>query len=247
MSTVLAEADMNLRKGSDCSPGLRARPELTRAHEQALRQEFEVLYRAPGVKSLSAACALGDLAILAFYVLDLVHTRMPWIGGAQTLRLNLAGFCAAISAICLFQPRIASRYYPFLFATITLSIMVAACVISYLLHQGENASAFVRGLERSLLICVVVIVGFSRIGPNATIVLVSLVPTIVFGALWYESRCRSHARRRACFDRNVSHRGVLFCPAPRHLFARMGIVPPRKGELASESLCERARDGELSG
>lgn len=158
-----------------------------RIRDSALRSEFERAYRTPGVKYLGAACALGTFAVLSYYLLDVVHAGMPWIGGVQTIRLSLAAACALVTALCWVNLEIATRYYGAIFGTTVIPIMAAACVISYMRHTTEPPSALVWGLERSLLICVVVIVGFSRLTALSTMVLISVVPTVVMAFVWMRS------------------------------------------------------------
>ena len=65
-----------------------------------LRKDFERAYRTPGVKYMGAACALGACAVLSYYLLDVFHTRSPWTGGAQTVRIFLASTCALVATLC---------------------------------------------------------------------------------------------------------------------------------------------------
>src|SRR3954454_9086170 len=86
-----------------------------RLQDSALRSEFERAYRTPGVKYLGAACALGTFAVLCYYLLDVVHGGLPWIGGVQTIRLSLAAACALVTALCWVNVDIATRYYGLIF------------------------------------------------------------------------------------------------------------------------------------
>ena len=66
-----------------------------RADDAGLLSRFEQVYRKPGIRYLAGACALGCVAFLGYYLLDVAHRGLPWIGGAQTLRLALAALSAA--------------------------------------------------------------------------------------------------------------------------------------------------------
>jgi signal transduction histidine kinase/AmiR/NasT family two-component response regulator len=158
-----------------------------RAKDSALRTEFERTYRMPGAKYLGAACAFGTCAVISYYLLDIAHAGLPWTGGVQTVRLLLAATCALVAALCLVSVDIATRYYGRVFGTMILVTMAAACFISYMRHATESPAALVWGIERSLIICVVVIMGFSRLTALSTILLVSLVPTLVIAILWARS------------------------------------------------------------
>jgi signal transduction histidine kinase/CheY-like chemotaxis protein len=155
--------------------------------ESALRSEFEQAYRVPGVKHLGAACALGSFAILSFYLLDVLQAGLPLIGGVQTVRLLLAAACATVTAFCWMNVSAATRYYGPVFVMSALGIMVVACLISYMRHVAEPPAAVMVGLERTLLICVVVTVGFSRLSALVTTLLVSLIPTVIISFAWITS------------------------------------------------------------
>jgi signal transduction histidine kinase/ActR/RegA family two-component response regulator len=139
------------------------------------------------VKYLGAACALGTFAVLCYYLLDAVHGGLPWIGGVQTIRLSLAAACALVIALCWVNVDIATRHYGLIFGATVTPIMAAACLISFMRHSSEPPSALLWGLERSLLICVIVVVGFSRLTALSTMVLVSVVPTVVISFVWIKS------------------------------------------------------------
>jgi hypothetical protein len=78
--------------------------------ENTLRREFERAYRTPGVKHLGAATALGTCAILSYYFLDVFYAGLPWIGGAQTVRLALPTLCASVALMCWANIELAARY-----------------------------------------------------------------------------------------------------------------------------------------
>lgn len=145
----------------------------------ALRTEFQCAYRTPGVKYMGAACGLGACAVLSYYLLDVVHTGMPLTGGAQNARIFLASACALVAALCFANVDRAARHYGIIFSTTITVIIATACLISYLLHADEPRAALVWGTERVLLLCVVVVAGFSRLTALSTIVLVSVVPITV--------------------------------------------------------------------
>jgi len=62
--------------------------------------------------------------------------------------------------------------------------MAAACLISFMRHATDPPAALVWATERSLIICVVVIMGFSRLTALSTIPLVSIVPTVMIAFVW---------------------------------------------------------------
>lgn len=150
----------------------------------ALRSEFERAYRIPGVKYLTAACALGSCAVLSYYVLDVVHTGLPLTGGAQSIRLALAIACGLMAGLCWLNIEVATRYYAPLFTTSAVVISAAACVISYERHATAAPAEIVWAVERSLILCVVVVVGFSRLTAISTMTLISVVPIGAVGLLW---------------------------------------------------------------
>ena len=146
---------------------------------RALRQDFDRAYRTPGVTYLGAATALATCAILSYYLLDVVHADQPWFGGAQTVRLLLATACVAVAALCWTNTETATRYYGLIFSGTVTAVVSAACVISYLRHSAESPATLIWAIERTLLICLVVVAGFSRLTALSTMALVSVVPIAI--------------------------------------------------------------------
>jgi signal transduction histidine kinase/ActR/RegA family two-component response regulator len=154
----------------------------SRPTDRALRAEFERAYRTPGVKYLAAASALASCVILSYYLLDAVHADQPWIGGAQTVRLTVAATCLLVALVCWTNVDAATRHYAPVFGGIVTAVIAAACVISYMRHSNEPPTTLLWSIERTLVICVVVVVGFSRLTAVATIALVSVIPIVVITA-----------------------------------------------------------------
>jgi len=147
--------------------------------DPALRRDFETAYRTPGVKHLGAACALGASAVLIYYLFDVLQAGTPWTGGAQTVRIVLASMCASVALLCFAKTNKVTRYYVPIFAAIATIMVATACAISYMLHATDPRAVLVWNIERTLVLCVVVVVGFSRLTAFSTVLLVSLVPISV--------------------------------------------------------------------
>ena len=147
--------------------------------DTALRRDFEQAYRTPGVKYMGAGCILGACTVLSYYLLDVFHTGLPWIGGAQTVRLIMATTCALVAALCFANVDTATRYYGLILSGTVTVITATGCLIAYMLHANEPPTALLWGTERVLILCVVVVAGFSRLTSLSTIVLVSIVPITV--------------------------------------------------------------------
>jgi signal transduction histidine kinase/CheY-like chemotaxis protein len=131
------------------------------------------------VKYLGAASALAACAILSYYLLDAVHADLPWLGGTQTVRLLLAATCLIVAVVCWTNVDGAARYYGPIFSGTVTAVIAAACVISYMRHSQDSPTAFLWCVERTLVICVVVVAGFSRLTALSTMVLISVVPIVV--------------------------------------------------------------------
>lgn len=153
----------------------------SRVKDSELRSEFESAYRTPGVKYLGAAAAIAVCATLSYYLLDALHADLPWLGGAQTIRLALIIFCGFVAALCWKNRGIAIRYYGLGFSGIVTAVTVTVCAISYTRHATEPPATLLWSIERSLIICVVVVAGFSRLTARSTMMLVSVVPLAVIG------------------------------------------------------------------
>jgi hypothetical protein len=145
---------------------------------------FEIAYRKPGVKYMGAACTMGLCTIIGFYLLDIVHTGLPWIGGVQTFRLFLAGLCVVVATVSWADAAFATRYYGQLFGTVVIILVTGACFIGYRLHHDDSPAALFTGLERAWVICLVVVSGFSRLSALRTIAIVAAVPIPVIAVLW---------------------------------------------------------------
>jgi signal transduction histidine kinase len=141
-----------------------------------LRAEFRALYRRPGARYLGAACALGCLALLGFYTVDATGMGLPWIGGAQTTRVWLSISTLSIAILCWSKPSFATRYYAPLFGVASILFVAAACYVSYERHKSGHTDELLSALERTLLICMVVIFGFSRLGTWPTIAMATWGP-----------------------------------------------------------------------
>jgi len=150
----------------------------------ALFDRFEQVYRKPGVRYLAAACALGCCAFVGYYLLDIAHRGLPWIGGAQNLRLFLAALSAAVALVAWHRPDIATRHYGPLFGTMVLVFVSGACLVSYWLHVDESPASLIVSLERTLILCVVVVFGFSRLSALWTIVVVAAAPILMIAFVW---------------------------------------------------------------
>jgi len=149
-----------------------------------MRDRFEQTYRKPGVRYLVAACAVGACAILVYYLLDVVNHGMPWIGGVQNFRLGLAAFAALVAVLAWSRSDLVTRYYAPLFGGLVLVMVSGACFASYWIHVNDPPASLFAGLERSLVICVVVVFGFSRLSALWTIAVVVAAPMATVILLW---------------------------------------------------------------
>jgi len=155
----------------------------TPRRDRPAASEFELAYRAPGIRYLGAACALGSTAVLIYYLLDGIYHGVSWFGGAQNTRLALGAACAIVALLCWRRGAEMARYYPLLFAIASLLFPGAASFISYERHVLGGSAELLIAAERSMVIGVVVVVGFSRLGVAATIGLAATVPAWTIGVL----------------------------------------------------------------
>lgn len=152
--------------------------------DPVLLRRFEHVYRKPGVRYLAAACALGCCAFLGYYLLDVAHRGLPWIGGAQSLRLLLAALSAAAAVFAWRRSDLATRYYGVLFGSMVILFVSGACLVSYWLHAEETPAALILALERSFVLCIVIVFGFSRLTALSTIAVVAAAPTVTIALVW---------------------------------------------------------------
>jgi len=131
--------------------------------------EFQRAYRRPAAKHLGIGCAMACCAVLAFYVIELVGSGLPVLGGAQTIRLCLATGYLGIALFCWSQPRAASRHYAALFFVATVLLVAVACYISFERHKSEATADILWAQERTLIICVIFTFGCSRLPAGLTL------------------------------------------------------------------------------
>ena len=84
-----------------------------------------------------------------------------------------------VAALCWTNVNAATHYYGLIFSGTVTAVVATACAISYMRHSAEPPAALLWAIERSLLICVVVVAGFSRLTALSTMVLISVVPVAV--------------------------------------------------------------------
>ncbi len=143
-------------------------PDYRPSARQELEAEFRESYRGSGTWYLGLICLFGGLAPLAFYVIDALSGQQQWSGGAQSLRLLLAATYLLLTAFCWINANLATRHYPVLFSATMLIYLAAACYTSYSRHRTESLSEIVRGLDLTLILCIVVMFSFSRLSANWT-------------------------------------------------------------------------------
>jgi signal transduction histidine kinase/CheY-like chemotaxis protein len=153
------------------------------SERKALRAEFWEAYQRPGVRYIAVACLLGGATALAYYSIEAVSANLPWMGGPQSLRLSLVAIYVLIAFFCWSRPVSATRHYSLLFNAASLLTVVVACSISFVRHQGEG-EGLASALDRTLVICLVALFGFSRLTAFATALIPSTAAVAVLCLLW---------------------------------------------------------------
>lgn len=101
------------------------------------------------------------------------------MGGAQGLRLVLAASYLLLAMLCWKHASCATRHYAALFSFACLLFVAAACYISYERHKAEGLVDLLWAMERTLVVCIVVIFGFSRLTALGTILIASVGPILI--------------------------------------------------------------------
>ena len=158
--------------------------------------EFRDVYRRPGVRHLAYAMTFGGATALAFYTIDFAMGNLSWIGGAQSLRLLVIVASVAFAILCLRNGAWAQRHYVALFVVSCVGLSAIGCVASLLRNWDEPRLQLLWSIDMTLIVIMVVIHGFSRLGVLATAVTANVCSVAVLSALWQLSEASALELRR---------------------------------------------------
>ena len=153
-------------------------------NDPRFKAEFWEQYRQPGPGDLAIACTLSAIVALAFYAVDAIGGRLSWLGGAQTSRIGLAAAYATLAMLCWTRPTFAATHYGGLLCIAYVAFVAVACSISYQGHKDETSTQLLWALNMTLVLCIVVIFGFSRLTASMTLVMASVGAGLTLAALW---------------------------------------------------------------
>jgi len=154
------------------------------AEQALLKAEFRTVYQKPGTRYLSIACLFGSVVSLAYYLVDALGSHLSWWGGAQTTRMLLVAAYGLLALFCVLRPSQATRYYAPLLTIASTLIVAFVCYISYARHRDEGAVQLLWSLDMTLVICMVVLFGFSRLSAMSTFLLASSGAIGTLAVLW---------------------------------------------------------------
>lgn len=147
-------------------------------------EEFLEIYRRPGARYLGIACLFGALGALSFYLIDAIGIGHPLIGGIQSMRLALAGALSSLATFIWFSPRQIAKHYAPIFGGFTSLAVAISAYISYQGHLKDPPLELLYSVDMTLVLCIIVIFGFSRLTSFSTTVLTSSVAVAMIGFLW---------------------------------------------------------------
>jgi signal transduction histidine kinase/FixJ family two-component response regulator len=153
------------------------------AEHDLLRSEFRSVYQKPGTRYLTIACLFGSVVSLAYYLVDSLGD-LSWWGGAQTTRMVLAATYGGLAMFCALRPALAARYYAPLLTIASTLIVAFACYISYDRHRNDGDVQLLWSLDMTIVICMVVLFGFSRLSATATFFLATSGAIGALAVLW---------------------------------------------------------------
>jgi signal transduction histidine kinase/AmiR/NasT family two-component response regulator len=156
---------------------------LNSAAALALDEEFREVYRKPGIKLLAAGCLFGAVTVVAYYLIDVISGRTQWLEGTQTIRIALAASFVLLALLAWTQS-VATRYYPILFSIASGLGVSVGCYITYELHKNDSVFQLLWSLDMSLVVCIVVLFGFSRLSAPTTLGIVGLWMVPAIGVIW---------------------------------------------------------------
>ena len=195
------------------SPDALPASELASSEKQALRAEFLEVYRRPAARYLGLACALGGLTTISFYVIDAVGVGQPWLGGMQTARLILFSVCFLSAAVCVSLAEWTAKHYAALLTLVATVFVGFGCFIGYERHKNESDEGLLWAIDMTIVICIVVVLGLSRLSALASTAIASVAAVVTIVLLWV-----FHDVDRAQLARLSVHLGIVAvcCFSLRH-------------------------------
>ena len=125
---------------------------------------------------------LGGLTAFGFYVIDTIGVDQSWFGGIQSARLALSMTFLAVSIFCVAKLGFVTRHYASLFTLVATVFVGFGCFIAYEGHKNEWPEGLLWAVDMTLVICIVVLFGFSRLSALASTAIASVgaIATIMF-------------------------------------------------------------------
>ena len=152
--------------------------------ETQLKAEFRAVYRRPAARYLGIASALGGLTTIAFYSIDAIGAQQPLTGGMQTARLTLSAVFLVTSLFCFIRLDVATKYYTALLTVAGTIFVGFGCYISYQRHKDESHESLLWAVDMTLVICIVVLLGFSRLSALASTFIANVGAVAMIAFLW---------------------------------------------------------------
>lgn len=150
--------------------------------DKLLVAEFQQVYRKPAARYLALACMLGGLTAFNFYVIDAIGVDQSWFGGMQSARLALWVMFLVASLFCVAKLDFVTRHYASLLTLVATLFVGFGCFIAYERHKNEPPEGLLWAVDMTLVICIAVLFGFSRLSALASTAIASVgaIATIMF-------------------------------------------------------------------
>lgn len=134
-----------------------------RQEDIELDLEFRRIYQQPGARYLGIASVLGLATVSSFFALDWASSSTSLDAFPQLLRVTLMVLLLATLYLTWLHSEYVVRRYT-VFTNLIINVTVwAGMFVSYVGHRDESSLRLAFSVDMTLVICVVVVFGFSRL------------------------------------------------------------------------------------
>ncbi|MDQ2733897.1 MAG: ATP-binding protein [Pseudomonadota bacterium] len=154
--------------------------------EADLDAEFKASYQKIGASYLCYAVGFAAFTVLAFYLIDVLSGRLPWISDFQAVRLGFSSLFLAATLFFFTHRAFTERHYAVLMNATSLIGIQVGCYISSQGHRLEGVDSLLWSMDMTQSITIILVFGFSRLSVlNTSALAVSGIITslIYFGQL----------------------------------------------------------------
>ena len=136
---------------------------ITAMGEPSPDREFWRSYQKPAATYLTLATAFGTLTLFVFYLLDVLGSRLPWVGEIQTFRIVCTLLLLGATVFFAIDRQFVERHYSTLMNVVTFASAQAGAFITFQRHRFETGEQMLSAVTMMNSIIIVIIFGSSRL------------------------------------------------------------------------------------